>query len=77
LRERQVLVQEFRRRGAERTFTDRAPQVAQVFDVGAQLLLVRGLGQRADDEAAFLLGGQQLLHQLAQLRAAGLVLDSL
>ena len=75
--ERQVLVQQLRRLGAERPLADRRPEVAQIGDVGAQLVLARGFGERAHDEAAFLLRRQELLQPVAQLCAAVLVLDLL
>src|SRR6266850_1449344 len=77
LRERQVLVEQLRRGRALRTVADRRPEVAQVAQVRAQLVLARGFGQRAQDEAALLLRRQQLLQAVAQLRAAALVLDPL
>src|SRR5438876_6962800 len=77
LRERQVLVQQLRRRRAEGALLDDAPEVAQVIDVGAQLVLRGALGARAHDVAALLVGRQQLLQAVAQRRAPALVLDFL
>jgi hypothetical protein len=51
--------------------------VAQVGEIGAQLLLACALRQRAHDEAALLSRRQQLLQPLAQRLAAAFVLDAL
>ena len=54
-----------------------APELRQVIDVRGHLLVGRGLGHRADDEAARDALGQQRLQLHAQQLALGLVLDAL
>jgi hypothetical protein len=77
LREVQVLVDERRRGLRGRARRQVAPQLGQVLDVRLHLALGRGLGHRADDEAAAVALGQQVLQPAAQLLALGLVLDAL
>jgi hypothetical protein len=77
LRQPQVLVDELRRRGPQRALADCGPDLPQVGEVRGEIRLGGVLGERAHDEAAFLLGRQQLLQPVAQLGAAVLVLDLL
>src|SRR5881394_919633 len=77
LREREILVKDLRRLRTLRALAQRRPEVAQIAEVGAQLVLARRLRQGAQDEAAFLLGGQQVFQALAQLGAPAFILDPL
>src|SRR5450759_3182981 len=77
LRQRQVLVQQ-RGRGRGQAFRAQVlPQLPQVLEIVQQLGVGGSLGHGADDEAAFFIGGQHLLHLVAQHLAPAFILDAL
>src|SRR5215831_20535368 len=77
LRERQVLVKQRRRVRGEGAPADAVPQLPQVLDVAAHVGVGRGLGDRADDEAAGFVSRQELVQLVAEQLPLGLVLDAL
>ncbi len=77
LREGQVLIQQIGGGHLARTLVQVAPELGEVLDVVAHLAIARGLGHRADDEAAGRAFGQELRELLAQDLALRLVLDAL
>src|SRR5262249_27911722 len=73
----EILIEQSQRPGGHGLLLYAAPQLAQVLDVGTQLVVGCRLGHGADDEPALFLRRQQVLQLVPQVRPFLLVLDAL